>query len=88
MPRPFKGPGYEAKSQGAGLEATCKYVEVEVNISLGKSVRDVTNCISSGMNFNITEAPTGSKGALRLIASHPRTRLHTLTFKLICRDSG
>ena len=53
VPRPFKGPGYEAKSQGTGLEATCKHVEVEVNISLGKSVRDVTNYISR-MNFSIT----------------------------------
>ena len=76
MPRPFKGPGYEAKSQGAGLEATCKHVEVEVNISLGKSVRDVTNYISSRMNFNITETPTESKGASRL----------TLTKRSACRN--
>ena len=30
---------------------TCKHVEVELNISLGKSVREVTNCISSQDQF-------------------------------------
>ena len=74
-PGPSKGLGYEAKSQGTGLEATCKHVKVEVNISLGKSVRDVTNCIFSGMNFNITEMPTESKGALRLIVSYPHLQV-------------
>ena len=73
----------QASHKELACEATCKHIEVELNISLGKSVRDVTNCISSGMNLVlcdhlafITKIPTEFKGALRLI-SYPHIYAET-----------
>ena len=38
----YPGPSKGLGTRLAGLEATCKHIEVKVKISLGKSVRDVT----------------------------------------------
>ena len=52
--RTFPGPsGYEVKSQGAGLEATCKHVEVAKSVS-----RQLGWHLLTGVDFNITETPT------------------------------
>ena len=63
----YPGPsGYEAKSQGAGLEATCRYVEVDSGEhfpawKIGE--RGMALLTGLGMNFNIeTDAYRGKGG--------------------------
>ena len=76
--RTFPGPsGYEVKSQGAILEATCKHVEVAKSVSPAGMASPHRNL----MDFNITETPTKAKGTMRLIAPYP----HALK---LCGDSG
>ena len=67
--RTFPGPsGYEVKSQGASLEATCKHVEVAKSVSPSPH-------LLTGMDFNITETPTKAKGTMRLIAPYPHAQV-------------
>ena len=69
--RTFPGPsGYEIKSQGASLEATCKHVEVAKSVSPAGMASS-----QPGMDFNITETPTKAKGTMRLIAPYPHAQV-------------